>query len=246
LNRVLMKTAIALRHVHFEDLGSLESALLHAGYSVRYLECGVDDLRGIDVFAPDVLIVLGGPLGAYEEDAYPFLRDELALLEKRLAAQRPTLGICLGAQLIARALGARVYPSGTKEIGWAPVVLTPVGRESAFRHLGQLDTAVLHWHGDTFDLPRDATLLASTAVCRNQAYSWGATALGFQFHPEAMAARIEQWFLGHACQIATAGLSVKRLRADTIRYASGLETQARKCFDEWLNQIDQLAIPSTE
>jgi GMP synthase (glutamine-hydrolysing) len=97
---------------------------------------------------------------------------------------------------------------------------------------------VLHWHGDTFDLPEGATLLASTEICANQAFSWGRNALAFQFHPEATAARLEQWFIGHACEIAAAKLSVTSLRADTMRHATRLETQARKCFADWLTSID--------
>ncbi len=232
-----MKTAIAIRHVHFEDLGSLEPALKRAGYKVRYADCCVDDIAALDPVAPDLVVVLGGPIGAYEVDIYPTLKDELNLLEMRLSANRPTIGICLGAQLMARALGARVYPSGVKEIGWGQIALRPAGCESAIRHLGSDDTKVLHWHGDTFDLPEGATLLASTEICRNQAFSWGRNSLGFQFHPEATAARLEQWFIGHACELASAKLSVAALRAETARYAARLEIQARRCFDEWLTSI---------
>jgi GMP synthase (glutamine-hydrolysing) len=232
-----MKTAIAIRHVHFEDLGSLEPVLERAGYKVRYADCGLDQISELDPVASDLVVALGGPVGAYEDDVYPWLKDELNLLEKRLGASRPTIGICLGAQLMARALGARVYPAGRKEIGWGQIILGPAGCESAIRHLGQDDTAVLHWHGDTFDLPTGATLLASTEKCRNQAFSWGRNAIGFQFHAEATAARLEQWFIGHACEIAGAKLSVAALRAGTARHAARLEVQARKCFDEWLTSI---------
>ncbi len=138
---------------------------------------------------------------------------------------------------MARALGARVYPTGGKEIGWKPITLSREGRESAFRHLGKDNVSVLHWHGDTFDLPRGATLLASTDFCRNQAYCCGASTLAFQFHPEATAARLEQWFIGHACELAAANLSVTQLRADTTRCAALLEAEARKCFGEWLKSI---------
>src|ERR1700730_10602719 len=203
-----MKTAIAIRHVHFEDLGSLEPALERAGYQIRYADCAVDDIAALDPVAPDLVVVLGGPIGAYETDFYPSLKDELYLLEMRLRANRPTIGICLGAQLMARALGTRVYPAGFKEIGWGQITLRPAGCESAVRHLGQDNTAVLHWHGDTFDLPTGATLLASTEICRNQAFSWGRGALGLQFHPEAKAARLEQWFIGHAYEIAGAKVSI--------------------------------------
>ena len=115
--------------------------------------------------------------------------------------------------------------------------MSAAGRESAFRHLGHDGVAVLHWHGDSFDLPQGATLLASTGFCRNQAYAWGANAVGFQFHPEAVAARLEQWFIGHACEIAAARLSVAPLRADAARYASRLAVQAHKSFTEWLGSI---------
>ena len=232
-----MKSAIAIRHLHFEDLGTLAPVLERAGYQVRYVDVCIEDLAALNPVESDLLIVLGGPIGAYEDDLYPTLKDELKLLEKRLPAQRPTLGICLGAQLMARALGARVYSTGGKEIGWGPVTLSEAGRESAFRHLGQDDVAVLHWHGDTFDLPQGATLLASNGFCRNQAYAWGPNAVGFQFHPEASAARLEQWFIGHACEIATARLSVAALRADTSRYAGCLEVQAHRSFTAWLASI---------
>ena len=236
-----MKSAIAIRHVHFEDLGSLEPVLEDAGYRVRYVDACVDDVASIDAIASDLVVVLGGPIGAYEDDIYPSLTDELKLLEKRLAAERPTMGLCLGAQLMARALGARVYPTGGKEIGWAPITMSAAGRESAFRHLGQDGVAVLHWHGDTFDLPHGATLLASTAFCRNQAYSWGANTFGFQFHPEATAARLERWFIGHACELGAAKISVKALRADTARYAARLERETRESFSEWLASISPTA-----
>ncbi len=152
------RTAAAIRHVAFEDLGSFAPVLEAAGYTVRYLEAA-DGLASPAVAEEaDLLVVLGGPIGAYEDDAYPFLADELRLLERRLAAGRPLLGICLGAQLIARALGASVYPGAVKEIGWSPVRLTDAGESSCLRHLGR-GISVLHWHGDTFDLPAGATRL---------------------------------------------------------------------------------------
>jgi GMP synthase (glutamine-hydrolysing) len=224
---------VALRHVAFEDLGLLAPLLAKRGHEVRYVDVPVADLDDLDPLAADLLVVLGGPIGVYENDLYPFLEVETALLARRLAARRPTLGICLGSQLMAKALGARVYPSGVKEIGWAPLTLTAEGRESPLRQLESMP--VLHWHGDTFDLPEGAVRLASTAVCKNQAFRLGASALALQFHAEAAGRALEAWFVGHTGEIAaTPGISVPQLRADTARCTPAMERAGAACFEEWL------------
>ena len=225
--------AIAVRHVHFEDLGAFGNALRRHGYDVRYCDAGLDDIGGLDPLAPDLIIVLGGPIGAYQELAYPFLGQELALLERRLAAAQPTLGICLGAQLMARALGARVYPAPTKEIGWSKLGLSEAGRNGPLRHFAGVP--VLHWHGDTFDLPNGAELLASTEVCANQAFSFGHHALACQFHPEISRHGFERWLIGHASDIAAVpGISPAPLRHDTERFAPQSALRGEACLSEWL------------
>jgi GMP synthase (glutamine-hydrolysing) len=228
----LLKT-LALRHVPFEDLGLLAPLLAARRHTVRYVEVPTAELDSIDPLAPDLLVVLGGPIGVYENDRYPFLDREVEWLQARLAARRATLGICLGSQLIAKALGARVYPSGSKEIGWAPIELTTAGESSCLKHLAT--TPVLHWHGDTFDLPAGAVHLASTRVCRHQAFAVGEHALALQFHAEAAGRSLEAWFVGHACEIAsTPGLDVAALRADTLRHSAALEEHGTACLREWL------------
>jgi GMP synthase (glutamine-hydrolysing) len=230
-----MPTAIAIRHVAFEDLGILEPLLRSRGFAVEYREAGVDDLDTVG--DPDLLVVLGGPIGAYEEALYPFLRDELALIARRLGRGGATLGICLGAQLMARALGARVYPGRAKEIGWSPLMLSDAGKDSCLRHF--TGGAVLHWHGDTFDLPDGAIRLASTEITANQAFSWGrGRALGLQFHGEAMPAGLERWFIGHACEIAaTPGVSVPELRAATRIHGEATARNGAACFTAWLDSL---------
>lgn len=235
----MKKQAIAIRHVAFEDAGSFAAVLQQQGYALRYVEAGYDDLGGIDALEPELLLVLGGPIGAYEEDVYPFLGDELRLIAARLAAQRPTVGICLGAQLMARAMGARVFPGDNgKEIGWAPLELTVSGQSSPLRHLAPALTPVLHWHGDTFDIPTGAEHLAGSSRYPNQAFAVGRHALALQFHPEVTAAGMERWFIGHACEISTSpGISVAQLRADTGRWAHSLQRQGQQMFADWLEQL---------
>src|SRR5580704_17231810 len=117
-----MRTALAITHVAFEDLGSLGIELTHAGFYIELIDACTTDMHAIDALDPDLIVTLGGPDGVYDHDAYPFIEVEIELLRSRLAAKRPTLGICLGAQLMAAALGARVYPGlHGKELGWAPI-----------------------------------------------------------------------------------------------------------------------------
>lgn len=233
----MARTVVAIRHVAFEDLGSFAPALRRRGYAVSYREAGVDGLDTPAVDAADLLVVLGGPVGAYEEGHYPFLADELRLLERRLRAGRATLGICLGAQLVARALGARVYPGPAKEIGFAPVALTPEGLASPLAPLTEAGAAVLHWHGDTFDLPAGAVRLASTPATANQAFAVGRAVLGLQFHPEATLHGFEHWLVGHAAELAAAGVEPGDLRAQAARHAPALEARAARMLDAWLNGL---------
>jgi len=226
-------TAVALRHVAFEDLGSFRAPLEHAGYEIQYLQAGEHDLAAI---RPDLLVVLGGPVGVYDEHVYPFLRQETELLSKCLVDNVPTIGICLGAQLIAHALGERVYPGPQKEIGWAPLELTDAGRDSPLRSLS--DLSVLHWHGDTFDLPLGCELLASTTICRNQAFAMGNRVLGLQFHPEVEGLNFERWLIGHAVEISGSNLSPKTLREQAELHSAKLEAAATALIQEWLRALN--------
>jgi GMP synthase (glutamine-hydrolysing) len=229
----MSKIILALRHVHFENLGAFEAPLKDAGYSIRYSDAGLDDPAVVGDF--EMLAVLGGPIGAYEDDIYPFLGGELALVSRQLEASKPLLGICLGAQLIARAMGARVYPGRAKEIGWKTLALTGEG-EKVLAPLRE--RPVLHWHGDTFDLPEGAVNLASTDICDHQAFAVGRNALAFQFHPETQRKGFERWLIGHTGEIAaTPGVSVTQLRADTEKYGDACAQQGQVVLRNWLRQL---------
>lgn len=230
-----MKRAIMIRHLAFEDAGILAPVLAARGYAASTRDAGVDDLRDTALDGSDLLIVLGGPIGAYEETKYPFLVDELKLLERALAAGTAVLGICLGAQLLARVLGARVYPGRAKEIGIAPIKLSADGARSCLAHLTD-DRSVLHWHGDTFDLPEGALRLASTAITPNQAFARG-SALGLQFHIEAEPSKFERWLIGHTGELAAAGIDVPALRAHAARELPAIAAAGARAIDAWLASL---------
>ncbi len=169
-----------LQHVPFEGLGSIEPWLRAAGYeitSTRLFESA--DLP--DVSEVDFIIAMGGPMSVNDEREFPWLADEKRFIARCIAAGKPVLGVCLGAQLIASALGAKVYRNAEREIGWLPIEAA-AGVGDAFRFPPSVD--VFHWHGETFDLPDGAVRLASSAGCRNQAFQVGRAAIGLQFHLE--------------------------------------------------------------
>ncbi len=231
-----MKTAVALRHVAFETVDGFAPALSAAGFALSTLDLcdGAAVLEKAD--GCDLLIVLGGPISANDEDRYPFLAPEIGMIEKRIADDRPVMGICLGAQLIARALGARVYPAARKEIGFGPIDLTPDGGSSCLAPFTK-DPITLHWHGETFDLPDGAVRLASTGICENQAFAYGDRVVGFQFHPEATGANIEHWLVGHAAELDAAGIDVPTLRADAVRHGPDVAGKADAVMRAWLASI---------
>lgn len=232
----MLKTAVAIRHLAFEDLGCFGPVLERAGYKVHYYDAGVDELWTLDPLTTGLIVVLGGPIGAYEEEKYPFLTEELQLIERRLASGKPIFGVCLGAQLMARVLGAKVYPGPAKEIGFSELTLTEAGRRSCLNVFE--GGPVLHWHGDRFDLPEGAEALASTEICPVQAFSYGSNAFGTQFHPEAGGEGFERWLIGHTIELGAAGVDVPRLRADNEHWGPILKPRAEACLETWLRNLD--------
>ncbi|MFG6416992.1 glutamine amidotransferase [Roseateles sp. DC23W] len=234
-----MKTAVALRHLAFEDLGLIEPWLKRRGWVVHYLDVGVDELWRLDLSQVDLLVVLGGPIGAEDDALYPYLADEVRLIVERLQSGRPLLGICLGAQLLARALGARSAPMGAKEIGFAPLTLAPQDRQTPLAQIGA--QAVLHWHGDQFALPDGVESLAATPRCPHQAFMVGDHAMAWQFHLEVDAARIEQWLIGHAGELNSERVDVHALRREAARHRDGLATALDAVMEDWFTRLSLLA-----
>ncbi|WP_353140739.1 glutamine amidotransferase [Acinetobacter pragensis] len=226
-------TIYAVQHLAFEDLGALEDVFYQLGFRVRYFEAGIDDLTKAFEHT-GLTIILGGPIGVYETEDYPFLQKEIDLLKVRLEKNLPTVGICLGAQLIAHALGAKVYAGHAKEIGWSALTLNPQDNNPL---AALAETPVLHWHGDTFDLPEQTVLLASSALYPNQAFCKGDNILALQFHIEVAADSLEKWLIGHTCELRKAKIDIPALRHDNTQFASDLEAKASAVFTQWIRKF---------
>lgn len=180
-------SVLVLRHEPFEHLGGFSRILDAHGLPFSYHDLS----QPIEYRGESRIVILGGPMSA--NDPLPGLADELKLIELALASGIPMLGVCLGSQLIARALGAPVYRNRELEIGWKPVYFTETAKKDRVFCGFRDQETFFHWHGETFDLPRGAEHLAWSDACLNQAYRYGERVYGIQFHPEITAEMIEDW-----------------------------------------------------
>jgi GMP synthase-like glutamine amidotransferase len=171
------------QHVPFEGLGSIEGWICRKGYSLSstlfYENQCLPEIQEVDF-----LLVMGGPMSVNDERDFTWLKQEKEFIREMVKAGKPVLGICLGAQLLASALGARVYPNVRKEIGWFPVTKTSMGQKEDLMEDFDVSCTVFHWHGDTFEIPAGAKPLMKSEICENQAFLYGENALGLQFHLE--------------------------------------------------------------
>ena len=219
---------VAFRHVPFEGLGLIHPALEEGGISVELADLYREGATVPEAAEAAGLIFMGGPMSA--NDDLPYLRQEIQIIQQAAARGQPVLGICLGSQLLAKALGARVYRNSVKEIGWFDVQLTDAGRQDPV--LSGLDggETVFHWHGETFELPEGAEWLAYSERCHHQAYRVASNLYGLQFHLEVTPEMIADW----CAQDANCG-DVRELDAplDPKRNASRLGELSRAVFGRW-------------
>lgn len=230
---------LAVSHVPHEGMGSFESVLNARRAQIEKIVSYEQDIRDLDEERHDLAIILGGPMGVYQSDIFPFLSAEMAYIERRLKKGLPLLGICLGSQLMAQVLGSDVHPGRQgKEIGWQPLTLTEKGKNNPVRHLAGDRTMMMHWHGDTYKLPDGATLLASSEKYEVQAYEWGEAALGLQCHPEVTPNSLEFWIVSSGFkEIEDSGQTVPGFREETARHAETLRQQAALFLGEWLDKV---------
>ncbi len=236
-----MKKVIVFQHVAHEILGTLDPHLRDAGYRIRYVNFGRDPAARPRLDGYDGMVVLGGPMNVGEVDEYPHLVTEIELIDEAIDRGMPLLGICLGAQLVAAALGASIRANEEKEIGWYPVRLTDEGRcDPLLRHLGDCEH-IFQWHGDTFSIPEGAVHLASSPSCVNQAFRFNHNVYGLQFHMEVDQALIARWLEvpHHQEEIARLNGRIRPevIRDDTARHIDRLRELSERTFTEFTNLL---------
>ncbi|WP_408590446.1 glutamine amidotransferase [Novosphingobium sp.] len=230
-----MKSALIIRHVPHEGVAGYREPIEAAGYQVDRIDVSDPGFGCIDLREPDLLIMMGGPMGVYETDRHPWIACQMRRLALRLEADRPTLGVCFGAQMVAAALGARVFPGGAKEVGFHPVTVHDT--QGPLRHVA--DTPVLHWHGDTFTLPHNVELLASSHVYDHQAFRRGANLLALQFHAEmGEDPRFDAWIEQSPDDVEAAGHTPDSLREAHAAHGARAAAAGRAMIAEWLQGLD--------
>ena len=228
----MSKRALVVQHDPTISLGNLEPVLRQAGYEIEIVDARTDDLTALDATAPDLVVVLGNDHGVYEKSERPYIAAEEAWLAGRLKAQRPTLGVCFGAQIMASALGGEVYKGPSTQIGYRSVQLTDAGADSP---LAVFDgVPVMQWHGDTFTLPEGVTRLAGSSDYDNEAFAVGNWALATQFHPETTSPMYERWISDSRGAVAEHGLTESDLVADDAEHNAAMQVASEKMLTRWL------------
>jgi GMP synthase (glutamine-hydrolysing) len=236
-----MRRLLVFQHVPYEILGNLDPLLRAAGFRIRYINFGRQPDARPDISRYHGLIVLGGPMNCDQYDRHPHLATEIELIQQSIEEGKPVLGICLGAQLIARALGARVTRNETKEIGWYELNPTAAGREDPlFSHFGD-SQQIFQWHGDTFEIPHGATHLATSPDCRNQAFRFGDNVYGLQFHLEVDEPMIQRWLHTPAMAREAVGLGGEEhpeiIGAATKRHIDQSVALGNRVFGEFIHRF---------
>jgi GMP synthase (glutamine-hydrolysing) len=231
-----VKSALIIRHVPHEGVAGYRKPIEDAGYDVDRIDVTDPDFATLDLREPDLLIMMGGPMGVYEQDRHPWIACQLRRLKQRLEADRPTLGVCFGAQMMASALGAKVYLGPAKEVGFHPVQVHDHVADSPLRHVREVP--VLHWHGDTFTRPEGVELLASTSLYEHQAFRRGRTQLALQFHAEmGEDPRFDAWIDQWPEAVVEAGGCPDALRRKHDELGPGAVAAGRAMIADWLAQL---------
>lgn len=235
-----MEEVLVFQHDPFEDLGFFAEVLEKQGLDYRVVRLFHGEMPAEEWEHVSALIVLGGPMNVDEEENFSFLRWEKRIIRAAIDEAVPVLGICLGAQLIASALGTTVFHGPVKEIGWSPISITPHGQvDSLLGYLPESAT-VFQWHSDGFELPAGAIRLASSAHYSTQAFRLGKTIYGLQFHLEVTPRMIERWLDERSKDLALAPYVLPdKIRADTQSYAPTLKYYGERFLSEFVRRMSR-------
>jgi GMP synthase (glutamine-hydrolysing) len=237
-----MAKIYVLQHHPVENLGNIADALEGAALAWQYIRVADGQPLPADMKGAGGLVVMGGPMGVYQTDRYPWLRDEMRLIEDAIKANLPVLGVCLGAQIVAAALGAKVErnPAG-KEIGWHPIRLSDAAKDDRLLRGLPATLTPFHWHGDIFELPRGATSLASSDKTPCQAFRHGDKAYGFQFHFEVTREGVGAMADAFAKELVRENIAGDRMIAQCAEFMPALEKIADAVFSRWASPIQGMS-----
>ncbi|MGO9062402.1 MAG: type 1 glutamine amidotransferase [Candidatus Binataceae bacterium] len=235
-----MSKILVLQHTACETLGTIADALQAEALAWQYVRVFEGKPVPGEIGDAGGLIVLGGPMGVYEHDRYSHLKDELRLIESALKAGKPILGVCLGSQLLAAALGAPVTKGVRKEIGWYPVRLAAAAAEDRLWSGAPREFMALHWHGDAFELPSGAIKLASSELTSHQAFRYGKFAYGLLFHLEMTAAMIEDLAAAFGDELREAGGEPSGLAAQSAIHCDKAEEIGASVFGRWARLVHEI------
>jgi GMP synthase (glutamine-hydrolysing) len=227
------KLVFVLEHHPCEGPGVIADALRRAGAVTQSIRADAGERVPKEIGDVAGLIVMGGPQSVYEHDKFQYLRNEIRLIENALDRNRPVLGVCLGSQLIAAVLGAKVYPGRKKEIGWHRVDLTNAVKSDPLWKHAPRSFRGFHWHGDIFDLPRGATLLASSALTANQAFRYGRNAYAILFHMEITSAQVRTMVETFSSELLVTGLNPRAITLNAHLHLPVLHSIGQTVFTRW-------------
>lgn len=233
-----MKQVVVLQHAECEAPGLIARAIEEAGGVLKPVHTYAGETAPEEMGGSSGLVIMGGPMGVYEHDRYPFIRSELRLIENALSESKPLLGVCLGSQLLASALGSKVTKGKRKEIGWHRVTLSEASQSDPLWSGRDPSFTACHWHGDVFDLPVNATGLASSALTPCQAFRHGDTAYGFLFHMEITPEILLGMTSTFKGELETEGLDGRVIVRQGQDYFPALQKTGNYVFRQWARLLE--------